>query len=110
MKSWREKAKAYPEKREANPEEMKCVAVHEEVPEEDVTVKTIRALKERYGDGHIAVGSRREPKKWSQGSGGSRKELAAAWRGMTRRVIPARRKGHCHQRQGMDKAVSRTQK
>jgi hypothetical protein len=41
---------AYPEKMEANPEEMKSVAVHEEVPKEESTVETFGALKERYGD------------------------------------------------------------
>jgi hypothetical protein len=44
---------AYPEKREADPEEMTSVAVHEEVLEEEAAVKTGRALKKRYRDQHL---------------------------------------------------------
>jgi predicted transcriptional regulator len=54
MMAWRKEIKAdreamevYPEKREANPEEMKSVAVHEEVPEEEAAVETSGALKEQ---------------------------------------------------------------
>jgi hypothetical protein len=42
--------KAYPENMEANPEEMKSVAVHEEVPKEEAAVETVRALNKLYGD------------------------------------------------------------
>jgi hypothetical protein len=41
---------------EANPEDKESVVVHEEVLKEEVTVKTVRALKEQYGDWHLAVG------------------------------------------------------
>jgi hypothetical protein len=37
-------------------------------------------------------------------------KLAATCRGMTRHANPTWRKGHCHQGQGKDKAVPRTQK
>jgi hypothetical protein len=40
---------------EVNPEEMESEAKHEEVPKEEATVKTSGALKEQYGDCHIAV-------------------------------------------------------
>jgi hypothetical protein len=44
----REATKAYPETMEENPEYMKPVAVHEEVPKEEAAVKTARALKKQY--------------------------------------------------------------
>jgi hypothetical protein len=89
--------------------EKESVEVHEEVPKEEASVENFGALKERYGDRHVAVGYRRQLKKRTQGDGGSRKNLAAACKGMTRRDIPTRRKGHCCQGQGKDKAVPRTQ-
>jgi hypothetical protein len=67
-----EVTEAYPEMMETDPEEMKCVALHEEIPKEDASVKTVRALTERYGDWHVAVRRRRWLlKKGSQGDGGS---------------------------------------
>jgi hypothetical protein len=51
--------------------EIGSVSVHEEVPKEEATVKTFRALKKRYGDQHLAVGRRLQLKKWTQGKGGS---------------------------------------
>jgi hypothetical protein len=59
---------------ETNPEEMKSVAEHEEVPKEEATVKSVRALKKRHGD-------QSQPKKRTQGYGGSWKKLVAAHRG-----------------------------
>jgi hypothetical protein len=88
---WREETKAYPEKQEANPEEMKSVAEHQEVG-----VKTVRALKDRYGDLHLAVGCRRQLQKRSQGDGGSRKKLDVACSGMNRHAGMPWRKGRCH--------------
>jgi hypothetical protein len=41
---------------EANPEGIECVTVHEEVPKEEASVKTLGALKKRHGDQHLAVG------------------------------------------------------
>jgi hypothetical protein len=41
--------------------------------EETVRVGT---LEDQRGDWHVAVGHRRQPKKWTQGDGGSRKKLA----------------------------------
>jgi hypothetical protein len=40
---------------EANPEEIESDAVHEEVPKEEAAMKTVRALKKRYGDRHLTV-------------------------------------------------------
>jgi hypothetical protein len=65
----------------------------QEVPKEEATVKTVRALKKRHGDRHLDIKRRGQLKKRSQGNGGYRKKLAAAWRGMTRLSIPPQRKG-----------------
>jgi hypothetical protein len=40
---------------EANPEERESKAEHEEVPKEEAAVQSVRALKERYGDWHLAI-------------------------------------------------------
>jgi hypothetical protein len=56
---------------EANPEELKSVAVHEEVRKEEATLTTVRALKKRYGDRHLAVGCRRNGPKAMVGPGRS---------------------------------------
>jgi hypothetical protein len=110
MTTDRETTEACVESKEPTSVEMKSVAVHEEVPTEEAAGKTSGALKKRYRNRHLAVRRRSQPKKWTQGNGGSRKKMAAACRGMTRRIISARRKGHCFQGQGKDKAVPRTQK
>jgi hypothetical protein len=77
---------------EENPEEIKSESEHHEISKEEAALKTVRALKERYVDQHLAVGRRRHLKKRTQGSGESQKQLAAARRGMTRHAIPAVRK------------------
>jgi hypothetical protein len=82
---------------EASREQSGVVAEHQEVPKEETAVETIGALEDRYGDRYIAVGSRRQPKKRTQGDDGSREKLVAARRRMTRRAIPARRKGRSHE-------------
>jgi hypothetical protein len=90
---------------EADSGEMKSVAVHEEVPEEEAIMVTFGALKKWHEDRYLAVGRRQKPKKRNQGYDGSGKKLAAACRWMTRYAIPAWCKG-----QSKDKAVPRTQK
>jgi hypothetical protein len=82
MKTDREATEPYPEKMEANPEEIKFVAMHEEVPAEEAAVKTDRELKKR--------GHSRQLRKRTQGDDGSQKKLAAARRGMKRSAIPNR--------------------
>jgi hypothetical protein len=57
---------------EANQEKLEAVVVHQEVPKEEAAVKTVRALKEHYGDQHLAIGHCRQLQKWTQGDGGSR--------------------------------------
>jgi seryl-tRNA synthetase len=93
------------EKMEADLGEMKSVAVHEEVPEEEATMETFGALKKWHEDRCLALGRCQKLKKGTQDSGGSWKKLAAACRRMTCHAIPAWCKG-----QDKDKAVPRTQK
>jgi hypothetical protein len=81
------------EKMETNPKEKEAVEEQQEVPKNEAAVETIEALEDRYGDGHLAVGRRRQPKKWTQGDGGSRQKFAAARGRVTRRAVPAPRKG-----------------
>jgi hypothetical protein len=82
--------------------DQESIAVHEEVHKEEALVKTLRALKERYGDWHVAVGCRRQLKKWTKGSSGSQKKSAAALRGMARHAILALCMRHSHQGPGRD--------
>jgi hypothetical protein len=84
--------------------------MHGEVPRVEATVKTVRALKEQYGDLHLAVGRRQQLKKWTQDEGGSQKKLAAAHRRMTRCAVIAPCKGHGHWGSGKDSVVQGTQK
>jgi hypothetical protein len=89
---------------------LEAVVEQQDVPKEEAAVKTIRALENRYGDWHLAVGSRRQLKKWIQGDGGSWQELATAQRRLTSIAIPAQRKGHSCQGPCKDDDVSRTPK
>jgi hypothetical protein len=43
--------------------ERECVAVCEEVPKEEATVKTDRALKKLYWDWHLTIGCSQQLKK-----------------------------------------------
>jgi hypothetical protein len=76
--------------KEPTSEETKSKAEHEEVSKEEDAVGTFGPLKGRYRGRHLAVRCRGQPKKRTQGNGGSRKKLIAACRGMTRRATPAR--------------------
>jgi hypothetical protein len=62
---------------EANPEEIKSESEHREVPKEEAAVETIEVLEDRYWGRHPAVGRLQQPKKRTQGDGGSWKKLAA---------------------------------
>jgi L-fucose isomerase-like protein len=84
---------------EANLEEMESRFGVSGVPKKDAAVETFGALKDRYGDRHLAVGSRQQLKKRTQGNGGSRKKLVARRR-MTSRAGTARHKGHGRQGPG----------
>jgi hypothetical protein len=73
-------------------------------------VETVGALEDRYGDRHLAVRHHWQPKKHTQGDDGSLKKLAAAHRWMTRRIVPARHKGHGRQGTGRDSVARGTPK
>jgi hypothetical protein len=81
---------------EANSDEIESESEHEEVPKEEAAVESTGALEDRYGDRNLAAGRHRQPKKRTQGGGGLRKKLATVRRRMTRRAVPARRKGRIH--------------
>lgn len=59
-------------------------------------MKTVTALMTQYEDQHLAVMHRGQPKKRTQGNGGSWKKMAAARRGMTHHAGVVRRKGRGH--------------
>jgi hypothetical protein len=69
--------------------------MHEEVPKEKTAVKTVRAQ-------HLAIRCSGQPKKRTQGNGGSRKKLATTCRSSTAQ-------GHSRQ-EGKGKTVPRTKK
>jgi hypothetical protein len=87
---------------EANREKSEDVAVYQEVPDEEAAVETIGALEDLYGDRNLPIGSHRQLKKRTHGDGGSRQKLAAAKGRLTRRAVPAPRKGHSRQGSGKD--------
>jgi hypothetical protein len=93
MTAYQEAMEACQESKEPTSVEMESLVVHEEVAKEEATVKTVRALKKRYGDWHLATGRFRQLKKPPQGTGGSWKKFVAACRGLTSHTIPAGHKG-----------------
>jgi hypothetical protein len=58
-------------KTETNAEEMKSIAVHDEVPKEETAIETSGTQKKRHGDRHLAVSRRGRSKNRTQGHGGS---------------------------------------
>jgi hypothetical protein len=61
MKSWHEETKTFPVDvevvdLEANPEGKETVAEQQDVPKEEATVKTVRALKKQYEHWHLSIG------------------------------------------------------
>jgi hypothetical protein len=112
MTAWRKETTARQETTEAclvitEPNSLEIVSdvEHEEVPNEEATVKPVRALKKQHRGRHIAAGGSGKPKKRTQGNGGCQKKLAPARRRMTRRARVAWRKGH-----GRDNVARRTQR
>jgi hypothetical protein len=89
---------------------MEKAAAYPEVPNEEAVVKTIGALKDRYGDQHLAVECHQQPKKQTQGNVGSRKKLAAERRWMIRHAVPALLKEHGRQGPGKNDVVCGTPK
>jgi hypothetical protein len=76
----------------ANQEKSEAVAVHQEVPKEEVEVETVGALEGRNGDRRLAVRRRGRQEKEAQSDCGSRQKLVAARGRLTRRAVPALRK------------------
>jgi hypothetical protein len=58
MKVCLQKIEACLKSKEPTPEEMANAAEHLEVPNEQAAVGTIGALKDLYGDHHLAIGHR----------------------------------------------------
>jgi hypothetical protein len=79
---------------EANPEDIKSVAEQQKVPKEEAAVETIGALKDQYGNRHLAVGRHQKSKKPAQVDGESRKKLAASSRRRTHLAVSTPRKIH----------------
>jgi hypothetical protein len=73
-------------------------------------VETIRALKDQFGDRHLAVERYWQRKKRTQGDGGSYKKLATACRWITCCAVPALREGHSCQGADTDSVVQGTPK
>jgi hypothetical protein len=80
------------------------------IPKEEATVETVRALKKWHKYRHLTVRHCGQLLKWTQGNGGSRKKLAAACRGMNQRAIPSWFKFHSRKGIGRDKVAKGTPK
>jgi hypothetical protein len=76
MNAWRRKTTACQEANLSGDKE--SAVVHEEVPTERATVKTVRAQKRQYEDQYLAVRHCGQPKKLTQGNCGSKKKFATA--------------------------------
>jgi hypothetical protein len=72
---------------EANSEETNAIVARRKVPNEEAAVEAIGALEDRYGDRRLAVGCRRQPKKWVPA------EAGRPPRTVHPRAVPALRKG-----------------
>jgi hypothetical protein len=83
MEACLEKTDAYLEEKEPAPVEMANVAVPHEDSNEEAAVETIGALEDKYGDRHLDIRRRRQPKKRTHGDNGSQHNLAAAWGRLT---------------------------
>jgi hypothetical protein len=97
MDAWREGRKAYL-KKEPTPVQMANIAVHPEIPNEKAAVGEIyRELEDQYWDKHLAIGYCQQPKKLTQGDGGSQQKLGTARGWLTCHAILASCKGHGRQ-------------
>jgi hypothetical protein len=81
-----------------NREKLEDVAKQQDDPKEEAMMKTIGTQKARYGDRHLAVGRRKQPR---NGVGGSLHLAAARWR-LARCAILALRKRHRRQGPGKE--------
>jgi hypothetical protein len=62
---------------EANPEEIKSVAQHQEVLKEVAAVKAIGIFEDRHEHMNLAVGRRQQPKERIQDDGGSARSCSS---------------------------------
>lgn len=90
---------------EASQEKLEAVVEQQDVPKERAMAKTIIALVDQYWDQYLAVGCCQQPKKWTQGNGGSQQKLVAAQGPLMRHAIPAPCKGHSRQGPGWDSVI-----
>jgi hypothetical protein len=72
--------------------DMESEAKYREVSKEHAAVQTGETLRKRRRGRKLAAGRRGEPKELTRGECGSRRNLAAAWRKLSRRTAVARRK------------------
>jgi hypothetical protein len=84
------------ENMEANPEEKESIAEWQEIPNKEAAVEIIGTLEDRYRDWCMAVRRQEQPKKCTQGDGGSWQKCATI-HGWVTRCVPALCKGHGHQ-------------
>jgi hypothetical protein len=111
MRTWRKEMKASQEMMEA-PLECKGSTLEgresgmvlREVPKEEAAVKSLRSLRKRQGDWHLATKCCQKLKEWTQGNCGSQRNLAATRRGMTCY------RGHVRKGHDWDKVVQETWK
>jgi hypothetical protein len=52
------------EKKEQSPEGIESNSEHQEVPKEEAAMKTVGALKDKYGRRHLDMGCCRQPRHW----------------------------------------------
>jgi hypothetical protein len=85
MKAGKEKIEATREAcvKSMEPTSLESELEHEEVHKEEAVVKIVTAPKKPYRDQPLALKRHSQPKKRTQGNGGSQKKLAATCRGMT---------------------------
>jgi hypothetical protein len=95
---------------ETNPEETESGANHWEVPKEDATVETGRALNKRHRGQHVATGWRSQLEERTWGNCESHKKLGAACRKMAHHAGAAWCKGNVGKNQTRDKVVQGTPK
>jgi hypothetical protein len=82
------------EEKEPAPEESESVAEPEEVPERTTEQETGQVAEDRTGELRLAIKRRRQRKKRAQIDGEPRQKFAAFRGWLTRRAVPATRKGH----------------
>jgi hypothetical protein len=91
-------------------EDMEPGVEHLEAPKEHAAVKPVGGLRKWHRGWNLAPECHHKPGEWTQGNFGSRRKLATACRGMTRRAEVAWRRAHGRQEQGQDNVARGTPK